>query len=84
MPPKQTVSKPKAKETRGAVGNGINAVGDVAGAVGDRFGSALNSVGERVEGDGGNDSILQWLLPLLLLGLLLTLGYMFCGKSTPV
>jgi uncharacterized protein YidB (DUF937 family) len=70
--------------TRGTIGSDINAAGDPVGAVGDRFGTALNSAGERVDGDGDNDSILKWLLPLLLLGLLLTLGYMFCSKSTPV
>lgn len=71
--------------TKGAVGSRINAVSDTAGAVvGDRSRTALNSVGERVEGDGDNASILKWLLPLLLLGLLLALGYMFCGKSTPI
>ncbi len=70
--------------TRGTVGSGINATGDTAGAVGDRFGIAPNIVGERVDDDGDNDSILNWLLPLLLLGLLLTLGYMFCSKSTTV
>lgn len=70
--------------TRGTVGSGINAASDAPDAVGDRFGTALNSVGERVDDDADNDSILKWLLPLLLLGLLLTLGYMFCSKSTPV
>ena len=70
--------------SRGTVSSGINAAGDAAGAVGDRFDSALNSVGERVDGDGDNDSIFKWLLPLLLLGLLLMLGYMFCSKSVPV
>ena len=31
-----------------------------------------------------NNSPLAWLLPLILLGLLLTLGYWFCSKSSPV
>lgn len=71
--------------TKGAVGSRINAASDTAGAVvvNDRSRTALNTVDERVDGDG-NASILKWLLPLLLLGLLLALGYMFCGKSTPV
>ncbi|MEO6590175.1 MAG: OmpA family protein, partial [Pyrinomonadaceae bacterium] len=34
--------------------------------------------------DGGNKSPLSWLLPLLLLGLLVILGFWFCGKSAPV
>lgn len=63
--------------TEGAAGNNVNVVGD-------RFGTALNSDGERVDGNGDDNSILKWLLPLILLGLLLALGYMFCGKSTPV
>ena len=69
--------------TKGAVGSGINAVGDTAGAVGDKFGGALNSVGDRFDGgDAGGSSFLKWLIPLLLLGLLVFLGYTFCGKST--
>ena len=72
--------------TKNTVGGGINAVGDTAGKVGDKFGSAMNSVSDRLDGDGdgGGGSMLKWLLPLLLLGLLAALGYMFCGKSTPV
>ena len=68
--------------TRGK-GSSIDAVGNAAGAVGDRFDSALNSAGERIDGDDDNDSIFKWLLPLLLLGLILMLGYMFCSKSAP-
>jgi len=68
----------------GAASGSINAVGNTAGAVSDRFGNAPHSVGETVDGNDGDDSILKWLLPLLLLGLLLFLGYTFCGKSTPV
>lgn len=71
--------------TKNTVGGGINAVGDAAGKVGDKFGGAMNSVGDRFDGDGdGGSSTLKWLIPLLLLGLLVALGYMFCGKSTPV
>ncbi len=67
---------------KGTVSGGINAVGDTAGAVGDRVGSGLHTVGDNLDGDNG--SILKWLIPLLLLGLLIVLGYMFCGKSAPV
>lgn len=61
----------------------VGAVGDAAGAVGDKFSGALNSVGDAFDGDGDGDSggILKWLIPLLLLGLLIVLGYMFCGKK---
>jgi outer membrane protein OmpA-like peptidoglycan-associated protein/uncharacterized protein YidB (DUF937 family) len=77
-----------------AVGGTANAVGDVAGAgvdagkkvvgaVGDTLGGASKMVGgamgDVTGGDGGG--ILKWLLPLLLLGLLLALGYFFCGKG---
>lgn len=45
----------------------------------------LNAVEDRFDDGGDNSgSILRWLIPLLLLGLLIVLGYMFCGKSTPV
>ncbi len=61
-------------------GGGINSVSNAAGAVGGRASSALNSVGDTLDGgDGG--SILKWLIPLLLLGLLIVLGYWFCGKA---
>jgi uncharacterized protein YidB (DUF937 family)/outer membrane protein OmpA-like peptidoglycan-associated protein len=70
--------------TKNTVGGGINAVGDTAGAVGDKFSGAMNSVSDRLDGDGDGGSMLKWLIPLLLLGLLIVLGYMFCGKSTPV
>ncbi len=65
--------------TGSAVFGGIGATGgDNVRAFGDRAGNALN-VSEI--GDDNNDSILKWLLPLLLLGLLILLGYTFCGKS---
>ncbi|MDQ2747714.1 MAG: YidB family protein [Acidobacteriota bacterium] len=56
-------------------------------AVGERINGTLNSGGDRLgdgNGDDGGGSALKWLIPLLLLGLLIVLGYMFCGKSTPV
>lgn len=63
--------------TGSAASGGINAAGG-------GFDSAPHRVGETVNDSNGNDSILKWLLPLLLLGLLLFLGYTFCGKSTPI
>lgn len=66
---------------KASVGKGVGMVGDAAGAVGDRIGGAMNSVGDAFDGDGGGS--LKWLIPLLLLGLLIVLGYMFCGKSVP-
>jgi outer membrane protein OmpA-like peptidoglycan-associated protein/uncharacterized protein YidB (DUF937 family) len=70
----------------GAVGNAAGATVDagkkVAGAVGDTVGGAVNMVGgamDDVTSSGGG--ILKWLLPLILLGLLLLLGWWFCDKK---
>jgi uncharacterized protein YidB (DUF937 family)/outer membrane protein OmpA-like peptidoglycan-associated protein len=73
-------------------GRGVDMVGDAAGATVDAgkaavgavtgaAGSALNSVGDAFDGDGEGGGILKWLLPLILLGLLLLLGFWFCGKA---
>lgn len=71
--------------TGATVGRGVDSVGDRANAVGDKFSGAMNTGGDRFDGnDDGGSSILKWLIPLLLVGLLTALGYMFCGKSTPV
>jgi OmpA-OmpF porin, OOP family len=68
---------------REVLGGGINAVGDTAGAVGNKVSGAVNNVGNAFDrdGDGDGGSILKWLLPLLLLGLLIALGFWFCSKS---
>lgn len=64
------------------IGGGIGAVSGAAGAVGDKVSGALGSVGDAFDGDGdGGNSALKWLLPLILLGILIVLGYWFCGKS---
>ena len=39
---------------------------------------------DRTDHDSGSSSVLRWLLPLLLLGLVLALGFWFCGRGTPV
>lgn len=92
-----TVDAGKAVVGKGVevVGKGVDVVSDAAGAtvdvgkkavgaVGDAAGSALNAVGDVFDGDGDDGGILKWLLPLILLGLLLLLGFWFCGKGTPV
>ncbi len=64
----------------------VGAVGDVAGAgvdagkkaVGDAMNMVGGAMGDVTEGGGG---ILKWLLPLILLGLLLLLGFWFCSKA---
>ena len=71
----------KGKEV---LSGGIGAVGGAAGAVGDKFSGALGSVGNTFDRDGDNDggsSPLKWLLPLIILGLLIALGFWFCSKS---
>jgi len=67
---------------RETVSDGVNIVGDRVdvsnntGIVGDRTDRSVASVD-----DYNDDSPLKWLLPLLLFGLLLILGYSFCRKS---
>ncbi|MCY7348177.1 MAG: YidB family protein, partial [Pyrinomonadaceae bacterium] len=82
-----------------AASDSTGAAGATAGETFDRIGSAADdasNTNKEVFGDRtGNDlnsaadidddnSILKWLIPLLLLGLLIVLGYAFCGKSAPV
>jgi len=67
-----------------AVYGEIDSVGNAAGALGDSGGSRVNAIGTDDNLDtNGDSSVLRWLLPLLLLGLLVALGFWFCGKSTP-
>ncbi len=81
---------------KAVVGGAVDLAGDAAGAtvdagkkavgaVGDAFGGATKMVGSAVGdvADGGG-SILKWLLPLILLGLMLLLGWWFCSGKTPV
>ncbi|CAN5231765.1 hypothetical protein BH20ACI1_BH20ACI1_00240 [soil metagenome] len=68
---------------REVVGDGINTVGADARIVGDKVDDSLNRVGDTLDSDGDSGSVLKWLIPLLLLGLLVILGFWFCGKSTP-
>lgn len=72
-----------------AAGATVDAGKRAANAVGDTVGGAFNKVGGTFDSDGDGDAdgggILKWLIPLLLLGLLIVLGYWFCGKtSAPV
>lgn len=67
----------------GTAGAAAAGIGGAVGAVGDRVPN-LRGVGGAVDG-GGAGSILKWLIPLLLLGLVVVLGFMFCGRpNTPV
>lgn len=76
----------------GAVAGGVGAAAAAASGAADRVGDAVGSVGSRVSGtaervgdsiESGGGSVLRWLLPLLLLGLLVLLGFWFCGRTTP-
>ncbi len=78
----------------GAALGGIGAAASLGGAASslggmpDRTDAAaavrnVDAVDTRVD-DDNDGSPLKWILPLLLLGLLLVLGYWFCGKSAPV
>lgn len=44
---------------------------------------AVRNVGSSLDDGSGGGSILKWLLPLILLGLALLLGFWFCGKPQP-
>ena len=66
---------------REVLGDGIDAAGNIAGAARDKVSGAVGNVYDA--GANGGGSILKWLIPLLLLGLLVVLGFMFCGRGTP-
>ena len=70
-------------KTDAAFGATGNAGGETTGAGGNKFGGAMNSAGDNFNSDGGGDSgsILKWLLPLILFGVLVALGYKFCSRS---
>ncbi len=69
----------KGKE---AIGDAAGAVSGAAGAAADKVGDAFGSVSDAFDGDGDTSSVLNWLLPLLLLGLILVLFFMFCSKPS--
>lgn len=75
----------------GAAAGGFGAAGAAAGGAFDRMDAATDNAGNRIsaytraddaaaEGDSGN-SMLSWLLPLIILGLLVALGAAFCRKE---
>ena len=69
--------------TMGAMANDtVDRIGTAAGGTVDAGGRVVSdNVGDTL--NGGENSVLKWLIPLLLLGLVIVLGYTFCGKSTP-
>lgn len=69
---------------KAVVGKGADVIGEAAGATYGKVSNALGNVGDAFDGDGDSGSVLKWLIPLLILGLLIVLGYWFFGKSTPV
>lgn len=74
-----------ADTVRDAAGATLGAGKTAAGAIGSTVSGAVNKTADALDGDGNGDgSLLRWLIPLLLLGFLIALGYWFCGRSTPV
>lgn len=66
------------------VGDAAGAVTGAAGAATDKVGDAFGSVTDSFDGDGDGGSILKWLLPLLLLGLLIAIGFYACRDTSGV
>ncbi len=60
------------------IGGAAAVAHDNVRAFGDRAGNTLETADDQNEGS----SALKWLVPLILLGVLIALGYTFCGKST--
>ncbi len=58
----------------------VNTVGANTKVVSENVSDSMSRV-DNIDGDG--NSTLKWIIPLLLLGLLAALGFIFCGKSTP-
>ncbi len=67
----------------GVVAGGTAAAGAVSDKGKDVVRGGLKSVGNAADAvvDGGSGSMMNWLLPLILLGLLVILGFWFCGRS---
>lgn len=75
-------SEATAEATRENTASRLNAVENAADDLSARTSATINRVDDSIDGDSDN-SILKWLLPLILLLLAIILGYWFCGKSTP-
>ncbi|MGI8556042.1 MAG: YidB family protein [Pyrinomonadaceae bacterium] len=52
-----------------------------AGAIDNRAAAALHRADAVIDGDDSGNSVLKWLIPLILLGLLVAVGWAFCRKS---
>lgn len=67
----------------GVVAGGAATAGSAYGKGKDAVKGGLKSVGNAADAatDGGSGSMMNWLLPLILLGLLVILGLWFCGRS---
>lgn len=78
--------KALAGDAADSIGDASGAVGETAGAAADKgkeaIGAAIGSASEAFDGDGDTGSVLKWLLPLLLLGVLLVLLFMFFSQSS--
>jgi len=65
------------------VGETFDRIGTAATATIDRENSVVAGNFETIDGND-NNSALNWLLPLVILGLLIIAGFMFCSKSEPI
>lgn len=68
-----------------AVSDGIHSASAAAGAAKDSISDGIRDVGNAFSSDPGPDSrnsYLKWIFLLILLGLIVALGYMFCGRGT--
>lgn len=63
------------------VGDGVDSIGDSTRNIGGGASAAINRVDDSIDEDS-KSSVLNWLLPLILLALAVILGYWFCGKSS--
>lgn len=69
-------------KTRDVAGRGGAAVTGAAGAVGGAASGAVRNVAGALDRDGGGaGGVMKWLLPLVLLGLLVALGFWFCNRG---
>lgn len=86
---------PDQEDLSAQIGSYLRDVGgSTVGETFDRIGTAATAAidaedrapGEHLmlEGEPEENSALNWLLPLIILGLLIVIGFMFCGKSETV
>ena len=69
-----------ANENKEVIHENLDRIDAGAVAVNDEASNRIvNQFDDELDND---DSIFKWLIPLILLGILIVLGYWFCGKSS--